>query len=158
MSGKQLKKPQTKPQQQDKDLEQIDQRVMKTAVEEAVVSVMQQSEFSGPIPHPDILKGYDAIVPGAAERIIRMAEKQSEHRQSMEKTIVEAEIRDSNKGINCAFILGLGGMISGVIIVYLVPSSAGAIAGSLLGVTGLGSIVASFLKTTRIGKDEKKSE
>ena len=35
----------------------------------------QQTSFSGPIPHPETLKGYNEIVPGAAERILAMAER-----------------------------------------------------------------------------------
>ena len=34
---------------------------------------------------PETLKQYDAVVPGAAERIMRMVEKQAEHRIWMEK-------------------------------------------------------------------------
>ncbi len=31
-------------------------------------------QFSGPVPHPDILKKYDEIMPGLAERLVSMAE------------------------------------------------------------------------------------
>lgn len=39
-----------------------------------------QMEFSGPLPPPQILGQYDEVLPGAAERILRMAEKQQDHR------------------------------------------------------------------------------
>ena len=51
----------------------------------AVARVIQ-SEFRGPIPPPEIISGYEAIIPGAADRILAMAEKQSQHRQEMEKS------------------------------------------------------------------------
>jgi uncharacterized membrane protein len=35
---------------------------------------------SGPIPAPEILKAYDIVLPGLAERIVSMAEAQSAHR------------------------------------------------------------------------------
>jgi uncharacterized membrane protein len=38
----------------------------------------------GPLPSPDVLNRYDTLVPGAAERIIAMAEAEMRHRQSME--------------------------------------------------------------------------
>jgi uncharacterized membrane protein len=41
-------------------------------------------EFRGSLPHPQILKQYDQVVPGAAERIVRLAERQVHHRHSME--------------------------------------------------------------------------
>lgn len=36
-----------------------------------------QSEYSGPIPPPNIIKGYEQVLPGSADRILKMAEKQS---------------------------------------------------------------------------------
>lgn len=70
---------------------------------ERVVAKVIQSEFSGPIPPPNIIKGYEDILPGAAERIISMAERQSAHRQEMERVMVNAEARDSLLGV-CFFI------------------------------------------------------
>lgn len=45
--------------------------------------------FSGPIPPPNLLERYEAITPGAADRILTMAENQSKHRiaAESEKTI-----------------------------------------------------------------------
>ena len=43
------------------------------------------SSFSGPIPPPNIIKGYEEILPGSADRIIAMAENQSKHRQKWKK-------------------------------------------------------------------------
>jgi uncharacterized membrane protein len=41
--------------------------------------------FSGPIPPPDLLERYNQIIPEGADRILKMAEKQSAHRQKIEK-------------------------------------------------------------------------
>ena len=56
-----------------------------------VVAEVIQGEFSGPIPPPSIIEGYERGLPGSADRIITMAEKQSEHRQR--KEIVRINIR-----------------------------------------------------------------
>lgn len=119
----------------------------------AVAKVMQ-SEFSGPIPPPSIIKEYEAILPGAAERIMSMAEMQSAHRQDMEREIISTESRDSLLGIICAFILGIGCIVAAIVIVVLVPENAGAISGSILGVAGMGSIIATFIKSTRSNNSE----
>ena len=50
-----------------------------------VVTQVIQSEFSGPLPPPNIIKGYEDILPGAADRILSMAENQAKHRQEIEK-------------------------------------------------------------------------
>lgn len=40
--------------------------------------------WSGPLPPPEILGGYDQVVSDGAERVFRMAEGQSEHRRRIE--------------------------------------------------------------------------
>lgn len=138
----------------DPELELSDSEQVKRVIAEVI-----QSEFSGPIPPPSIIAGYEEVVPGAADRIIKMAEIQAAHRQSMEKIEVKTEARDSLLGILFAFILGIGSIIACIVVVLTVRENAGAIAGSLLGVTGIGSIVTAFLKTTRgsyKGSNEKK--
>ncbi|MFY9178635.1 MAG: DUF2335 domain-containing protein [Venatoribacter sp.] len=35
-------------------------------------------QFSGPVPHPDLLKKYDEALPGLAERLVSLAEKTTE--------------------------------------------------------------------------------
>jgi len=50
-------------------------------------SIIQQSvaaAFQGSLPLPSHLREYNEIVPGAAERILAMAEKQSVHRRDLE--------------------------------------------------------------------------
>jgi uncharacterized membrane protein len=73
-----------------------------------VMSVeIAQASFSGPLPHPDILRGYDQVVPGAAERILVMAEEQARHRQSLERTVIEGGSRRANLGLWLGFILSI---------------------------------------------------
>ena len=48
-----------------------------------VISQISQS-FSGPLPPPQVLASYDQILPGCAERIIKMAEEQGLHRRAIE--------------------------------------------------------------------------
>ena len=67
----------------------------------------------------------------------------------MELKMINAESRDGLLGVVFAFMLGLGCIIAAVIMVFLVPQNAGAIAGALLGVTGIGSITSSFISSTR---------
>lgn len=114
-----------------------------------VVAEVIQSEFSGPIPPPSISKGYEEVLPGAADRIISMAEKQSQHRQHMEKEMIRIESRDSLLGIIFAFGLGIGCVVAAIVMSVVVPQSAGVIAGSVLGIAGISSIIATFIKSTR---------
>lgn len=47
--------------------------------------------WQGPLPPPAVLDAYEINTPGAKERIIRMAEKEQDHRHSTEKTTVDAQ-------------------------------------------------------------------
>lgn len=38
--------------------------------------VARAESFAGPLPHPDLLKKYDEVLPGTAERILAMAEEE----------------------------------------------------------------------------------
>jgi len=65
-----------------------------------VVSVQQTVQgFTGPIPPPQVLAGYEAVLPGLANRIVAMAEQQSFHRQDLERRVVSANIRHAEIGL-----------------------------------------------------------
>lgn len=64
-----------------------------------------QASFSGPLPPPSVLRGYNNIEPGTADRIIKMAEKQLNHRIKLEAQIVESNIKNEKVGMFLAFFL-----------------------------------------------------
>ena len=68
---------------------------------------------AGPLPPPDRLEKYELIVPGAAERIIRMAENQAAHRMSLESRAMNSDVVNSRIGLVFAFVIGLFGMGGG---------------------------------------------
>jgi uncharacterized membrane protein len=61
-------------------------------------------QYSGPLPPPNILEHYNAIYPDSAKIIIDNFIAQSEHRRSLEKTVINAGSRDSLLGSISAFI------------------------------------------------------
>ena len=60
-----------------------------------------------------MLADYDRIVPGAAGRIVAMAETQSVHRQHLEKSVIEANIRAARRGQYFALALGMTAIVGG---------------------------------------------
>lgn len=56
----------------------------------------------GPIPHPDILAGYDKIVPGAANRILVLAETEALNRNRREDDALQANIRAQDRQLEIA--------------------------------------------------------
>jgi uncharacterized membrane protein len=53
---------------------------------------------SGPLPAPEELAAYNQVFPGAAERIIKMAEAQSEHRMGVEKHVIHSHQDQVKRG------------------------------------------------------------
>ena len=93
-----------------------DGKVDRLAVQAAMLVQETRSEFRGPLPPPELLKQYDEVQAGVANRIITMAENQSEHRQILEKKVVSSDIIKSYLGIFSAFTLSLTMIIGGLII------------------------------------------
>lgn len=71
----------------------------------AIVHQSQRSIFQGPLPHPEILAKYDSILPGAAERILVMAEKEQNHRINSDEKIIKGQIKQFSIGQILGFIL-----------------------------------------------------
>jgi len=68
-----------------------------------VYSMLVSERFSGPMPHPRHLREYDEILPGAAERILVMAERAQSHNAEMEGLIIRGEVYDQKLGLWLGF-------------------------------------------------------
>ena len=105
----------------------IEQRIIKT--------------HSGPIPCPDDLAQYNNIIPNGAERIMMMAEKQQEHRISIEGKIVNSQQNQSRLGQVFGFVIAIFfGLIAGILIY-----NGHDIAGTVIGSVDLVALVAVFV-------------
>lgn len=99
--------------------------------------VHAQVEFSGPLPHPQTLRQYDEVLPGAVERILRMAEKQQDHRIGMD----QSGVRRANWGLGAGYSLSVMGLISSG---YLIMHGHD-VGGSILGGSTFLSLVTTFV-------------
>jgi len=89
------------------------------------ISLSKREMFSGPLPPPEMLGKYEEICSGAADRIIKMAETQSSHRQKLENKVISSDIKNEKTGMNYSFILTGGFMIIGGILLILDKQAAG---------------------------------
>jgi uncharacterized membrane protein len=85
-------------------------------------------EVSGPLPQPQVLAQYEDVIPGGAERIVKLAENQVRHRQSME-----------SRGQIFTFLLALVVLAGGIGLVALGNSIEGLVplVAALAGLGGL---------------------
>lgn len=103
--------------------------------QQVVSQVFQQ--FSGPLPMPQLLQGYDDVVPGAAERIMRLAEDEATHRRLTDLAFIRYRTRSMVVAAILA-ILALGGGI------YL-AATGHSVTGLVLILTEIGALVTVFL-------------
>jgi uncharacterized membrane protein len=108
-------------------------------------NLLIRAQYTGPLPPPEALKKYEEILPGAAERIMCMAEKQAQHRQKLEEMIVRANNRDSLLGLIFGFIIGLATIGGGLFCILKGYQWSGA----FLGLSGLTGVVSAFIYGSR---------
>jgi uncharacterized membrane protein len=110
--------------------------------------LFQASMYSGPLPDPEMLKKYDEIYPGFANRIVTQAEVQTAHRIELEKKVIGSDVVKSYMGIIFAFIIGMTGITGGI---YLATIG---LVGEGLGMSG--ATVAALAGTFLYGANSKR--
>jgi uncharacterized membrane protein len=70
------------------------------------ITHVQSLSFSGPLPPPEILAKFNEVVPGAADRLIAMAERQSAHREALETAVVQGGLESQKRGSWFGFLGG----------------------------------------------------
>lgn len=83
------------------------------------IRLEKRESYSGPLPHPSILDRYEQTLPGAADRIIKMAENQSAHRQEIERKVVSSNINNEKLGMHFAFIITSIIVVASVFLIYV---------------------------------------
>lgn len=111
----------------------------------------EQASF--PFPAPELLAAYEAITPGAADRIFKRIETEATHRHAMEAKALAAQIADA-KAQRTAERLG---QVFGLAVALFTVGAAsytavhGAqVAGSIIGTGGLIGLVAVFIMGRRV--------
>jgi uncharacterized membrane protein len=101
--------------------------------------------YSGPLPPSAEFDRYNTTLPGAAERILALAEKEAEHRHGAEDLLVQEEVRASRTGQKFAFVLGIGSLAVVAVSLFL-NSPFGAIAPGIIALTSLATALAGSRK------------
>lgn len=114
-----------------KDLPEVARRLTQIAVSE---------HFSGPMPHPKHLREYESILPGAADRILSMAERNLDHHVDMSKQAHADEAQDRRRGMRYGAVL-YGLLIAAAFASLFVTTNA-IVPGLFLGTAAIGGVVA----------------
>lgn len=92
--------------------------VQEEVVNELIAQRIESMTYSGPIPHPQLLKEFNDVIPNGADRIMTMAEKQSGHRITLEEKVVNANNRDSFLGVVFAGVIALLIVLGAIFLIY----------------------------------------
>jgi uncharacterized membrane protein len=84
-----------------------------------VAAAMQRQEqiaiHQGPLPPPEHFRQYNDICPGAAERILAMAENEMTERHNRERIETTARVSQASRGQWFAFIIGMAVIAGGIL-------------------------------------------
>jgi uncharacterized membrane protein len=107
--------------------------------------------YSGPLPHPNILRQYEELMPGLADRIITMAENQANHRIDIEAYAIPTDARRANVGVAAGLIVFLGFVVGSVYLIDRGHSNEGLV----VGLGALASLVSAFAYGTLSRRKER---
>jgi uncharacterized membrane protein len=147
------------------DLVPVDQEVVPQPEETKLTSQhkvklvarsVKRVQYSGPLPDPETLTRYEQILPGIAERTLRLVESEQEHRHRMQEKQLDAGIIDQKDGRNIEkrgqiFALTIALSSFGVSVFSL--SMGQEIAASIFGTGGVGALVVAFIQGRQNQKD-----
>ena len=107
-----------------KNLPPFAQLVPKPAQTLAQFAITAQ-HFSGPIPPPEMMRKYEELLPGFANRIMSMAEGQSTHRQTLEAKVVSSNCANERIGMVFGFVICVLAISTGAFLVLHGKSASG---------------------------------
>lgn len=111
----------------------------------AALKTSIQTSYQGPLPPPGDLAAYNQALPGGAERIMQMAEREQAHCHKMEKRVLRHNALALYSGQLSGFVLGALGILMGGFLLY----HGKGLGGFSVFLTSVGSLVGIFLWTHR---------
>ncbi len=118
-------------------------------------------QYSGPIPMASEMEKYEALCPGSTDRILKIAEKslkiagqQAEHRQKIEAAAVKSAGLVNLIGVISASVIAVVSLCMTGVCVYIGHE----IIGTILGGGTITSIVTAFIYGTRSNRQEREAK
>lgn len=137
------------------EIEKVIKSLPKEKQEVLVAEIMRIQSFSGPIPPPEIMQGYENILKGSADRILSMAENQATHRMEIEKSVVKRSLNQKTFGLIMGSVIAL--VILGITVYFAVLGLVW-LAGVLATTTFVAALTILILGRTPSNKDDKEAE
>lgn len=111
----------------------------------SVVGVEASSSFTGPLPPPAMFGKYEELVPGSAERILAMAEKEQSYRIDIGSKTVDAAIKSGKMTNYFALITSLTSILMATLLALTGNAPIAFLVGSPGALTALAKLLGLFL-------------
>jgi uncharacterized membrane protein len=117
------------------DLERLAEEVAEQLARRPDTPAVLYASYAAPLPPPALYEGYEAVVPGAGDRILRMAEEEGENRRWMDRAFAKYR----RLGLVLAFVVTMTVIAAGTFLIYNDKSAYGIalILANLTAVAGL---------------------
>lgn len=110
------------------------------------ITFQERRSHSGPLPDPVDFGAYETVLPGAAHRILTMAEAEQSHRHTIDWHRERAAVNLSYLGALSGHVVAIGGLVLAGVSAFLGYP----ILGGVIGVPTIASMVYAFLQGRRI--------
>jgi uncharacterized membrane protein len=94
-----------------------------------ITQIEHHSEFSGPLPPPEVLRQYEATTKGAADRIIAMAEEEQRFTHDMTRRALQAQSDALRVRMQCATLVVIAVLATTAWLGYVGAHAAAAVLG-----------------------------
>lgn len=114
-----------------------------------------------PLPNPADYGAYEQILPGAAERLMHMAEKEQEHVHAMQREdqkIFSRAVDYDYKGFRAGQWMGFGVALLAMIFAFALAWKGNNAAATGFGITGVGILVGIFIRSRFMSVNQEKPD
>lgn len=118
--------------------------------------LIDQSEFFlGPVPHPKLLEQYGTIDSSFPNRMLTMAENEQKHNNELENTDIKIFSRNSLLGIIFLFVICIGLILSGTLVLIYTNKD---VPGLFLCLSGVAPLIVQFIYNNKQNDKDKKND
>lgn len=115
-----------------------------------ILNHMTVEQYSGPIPPPTFIEGYERVVPGFGKQLLEQFLAQSDHRMVLEKLVIQGNRANEERGQWFSFIIFMTVTICSFVAIYKGKS--------IEGVSGIIIALGSALLIFFSGKNKARTE
>ncbi|KPD31551.1 hypothetical protein AN926_06020 [Thermus scotoductus] len=142
------------PQQLLKEFLEKNPEVLRVLLEKPSFGKLLGVFWRGPLPPPEVLEGYDQVVPGAARGIFDQFEKQSEHRRRLEERLLTHLERRDHKALNIVLVIALASVLGSIWLIFTGKS----VEGLLTFGSTLTSLLVSYIQGSQQSAKERREK